>query len=86
VKHRSKNKPCKNLSRECHYLFRLSVIEAQNKEILSLLKQRQMVLLLILSLCRIAIRAHISGDRGPMDQLEKLWKSGLYAPPGESNG
>ena len=27
-----------------------------------------------------AIRAHLSGDRLPMEQLEKLWEEGLYDP------
>jgi hypothetical protein len=62
--------------------LRLAVVESQLKEVLSLLKNPQKTPFVEREVMQDAIRAHIGGDRGPMDALAMLWEEG-HLPEGK---
>jgi hypothetical protein len=64
------------ISEESALSLRLSVVESQLKEILFLLKNPHRTPFVEPEVVQDAIRAHIGGDRGPMDALAALWEAG----------
>jgi len=64
------------ISSESALSLRLSVVESKLDRVLSLLEHSRKGPDIDPEIMQDAIRAHIRGDRGPMDVLERLWELG----------